>query len=224
MSEEMKAWDPEWENIHQTEEWGKYPSEHLIRFTARNFYGYKNRKDARILEIGCGTGAQIWYLAREGFDVYGVDGSTTAIEGARSRLDEEGLEASLEVGDVIKLDYPDNYFDGAVDIECLMGNDWEASQRIITEIQRVLKPGGRFFSQTFTTNTYVGQKREELGNNTYRNISDGPLARKRLLRLTAEEDIERLYSGFSKISYDAASVSRDERKYISEEWLITCFL
>lgn len=220
----LEAWDPEWENIYKSEAWGKYPSEHLIRFIARHFYGHKDRSTCRILEIGCGSGAQIWFMAREGFDVYGVDASRTALEGARTRFAEAGLEADLVIGDVIELNYPDNYFDGVVDIECLMGNDWDSTKRIIANVRRVLKAGGHFFSQTFTTETYVGQNREELEKNTYRNVGDGPLARKRLLRLTSEEDIASLYAGFSRVLYDMASLSRDGRKYFTEEWLITCTL
>ncbi|EAL1485109.1 SAM-dependent methyltransferase, partial [Campylobacter coli] len=45
-----------WENIFSNKEWGKYPSENLIRFIARNFYNVKNRNEIRILELGLGTG------------------------------------------------------------------------------------------------------------------------------------------------------------------------
>lgn len=29
-----------WENIHANQEWGKYPSEQVVRFVARNYYNY----------------------------------------------------------------------------------------------------------------------------------------------------------------------------------------
>ena len=32
------SWDPVWENVFQNQSWGKYPSENLVRFVARNFY------------------------------------------------------------------------------------------------------------------------------------------------------------------------------------------
>ena len=83
------SWDRTWEKVFKENEWGKYPDENFIRFLARNFYK-KDRKNIRILEIGCGPGANIWYMAREGFDVYGIDGSSIAIERARTRLKTEG--------------------------------------------------------------------------------------------------------------------------------------
>ena len=63
----------EWEEIFKTQGWGKYPPEELIRFIARKYSHEPNRKSIKILEIGCGPGANIWYLAREGFTVYGID-------------------------------------------------------------------------------------------------------------------------------------------------------
>lgn len=62
-----KSFDQSWEEIHAKRIWGGYPSEHVIRFVARNFYGVQNRDCVRILDFGCGAGAHTWYLVREGF-------------------------------------------------------------------------------------------------------------------------------------------------------------
>jgi len=218
------AWDQEWENIHQREEWGRYPSEHLVRFVATTFGKSRavNRGALRFLEIGCGQGAQVWYLAREGFSVFALDGSATAIDKARARLAREGLQATLVVADAARLDWPDAYFDLVIDMECLMGCRYEAARQILAECRRVLRPGGWLYSQTFTHRTHVGTDREEVERLTFRNVTGGQLARKRLIRLTAEEDIADLYSGFAKTSYDIAGYTSDERATLSEEWIIRC--
>ena len=46
----MKSFDNEWEKIHASQEWGKYPSENVIRFIARNYYS-KDRLKTRILDF-----------------------------------------------------------------------------------------------------------------------------------------------------------------------------
>lgn len=61
----------------------------MIRFIARNFYKVNNRESIKILEVGCGPGANLWYMNREGFTVYGIDGSETAIKKAEKRLKED---------------------------------------------------------------------------------------------------------------------------------------
>src|SRR5271169_5666380 len=120
------SWDPVWEKVFQEREWGKYPAESLIRFIARNYYR-KDRKNIRLLELGCGPGANIWYMAREGFDVYGIDGSETAIDKVKKRLESEGLKASLITGDITSLPFDDNFFDGIIDVECLYCNNREST-------------------------------------------------------------------------------------------------
>ncbi|WP_240682424.1 hypothetical protein [Campylobacter jejuni] len=53
-----------WEQIFSKKEWGKYPSENVIRFIARNFYNVQDRSKINILELGFGTGANLWLWYR----------------------------------------------------------------------------------------------------------------------------------------------------------------
>lgn len=54
----MKSFDEIWENIHATQEWGKYPSEPVIRFVARNYYD-KDRQSTKVLDFGVGGGTTL---------------------------------------------------------------------------------------------------------------------------------------------------------------------
>ena len=83
------SWDPVWETVFTTQAWGKYPGEDLIRFVARNFYKAPNRINVELLEVGFGTGANLWFIAREGFTVHGVEGSPSALNMAIERLNRE---------------------------------------------------------------------------------------------------------------------------------------
>jgi SAM-dependent methyltransferase len=75
-----------------------------------------SRSDVRVLELGCGTGNNLWFAAREGFQVCGLDASATAVAFARERLEAEGLTADVRVGDFTqKLPYPDAFFDFIID-------------------------------------------------------------------------------------------------------------
>lgn len=39
-----KSFNQEWETVHSTQEWGMYPTEHVIRFIARNYYNVPERE------------------------------------------------------------------------------------------------------------------------------------------------------------------------------------
>jgi hypothetical protein len=74
---ETQGWDPVWEQIFASREWGKYPPEHVVRFVARNFYRVPDRKQVRLLEVGCGPGANVW-ASSEGF--VGVLGLSAGVD------------------------------------------------------------------------------------------------------------------------------------------------
>ncbi len=147
-------WDSGWDDIFQKHEWGRYPCEEVVRYVARTTRGLEDRAGFKVLEVGCGTGANLWYIAREGFAAFGIDGSAVAVARAEKRLHEEGLSARLQVGDAMRLPYEDGFFDLVLDVECIYANSMKDSRVILSEIERVLKLGGHFFSKTFMTGTY----------------------------------------------------------------------
>ena len=171
----MTAWDSKWENIFQEKEWGKYPNEDLIRFIAGLYkaLGDEEKKKIKILKVGCGPGAEIWYLAREGFSTYGVDGSETAIKLCRERLKSEGLSAEVNVGDMVKLPYDGEFFDAVVDVVSIQHNTPENIAKIFSEIHRVLKIDGHFFSLMRSTRDYLCGYGRQIADNTFTDIPVG---------------------------------------------------
>lgn len=218
-------WDKGWDKIFEENEWGKYPCEELVRFIARNFYNVVDRSDVKILEVGSGTGANLWYLAREGFCVKGIDGSKVGVEKAMRRIKNELLEAEIKVGDILTLPYTNNLFDCVIDNECIYSNSYEDSKKIIDEIHRVLKLGGKFFSKTFMVDTYGDGKGRKLEGeeNTYVEINEGALRKGYgIIRFTSEQEISDLYKDFYIESIDYVIRSDKNRKYQIKEWIIIC--
>lgn len=128
-----------------------YPNESLIRFLAANYFSYPlaERRKIKILEIGCGSGANLWMLAKEGFSVYGLDGSSEALNLAKTELyNKWGVSAKLDLGSFIDLPYPDGHFDAVVDIVSLQHLDFDSSSKAFREVERVLKGGGGDFLVT----------------------------------------------------------------------------
>lgn len=212
-----------WENIFQNNEWGKYPPVALIKFIAKNFYHVKKRKNIKILEIGSGPGANLWYMAREGFTVYGIDGSKTACEKGSARLASENLDGM--VGEIITGDYydvlnnfEDNYFDAVIDVESLYCNSFDKSQEIIKLLLTKLKPGGVMFSLTFADGTW-GLDGENIGYHAV-NPVDGPMANMGYGRYVTREDIDKLYGVDNIITnIERQELHLSDNKVI-KEWII----
>jgi ubiquinone/menaquinone biosynthesis C-methylase UbiE len=94
-------------------------------------------------------------MAREGFAVSGIDGSSTAIKQATDRLAREGLTANRRVGDYSILLWPDSSLDGIVENISPYCNRRDAVKRALDEIRRVLKPDAPFLSSFFTDRTWA---------------------------------------------------------------------
>ncbi|MFI6924616.1 class I SAM-dependent methyltransferase [Nonomuraea spiralis] len=93
----------------------------------------------RILDAGCGSGPLFSELRDRGATVTGIDASVGMLEQARQRL---GADADLQVADLASpLPFDDETFDDVVASLVLHYlEDWGPT---LTELRRVLRPGGR---------------------------------------------------------------------------------
>jgi len=211
-----------WDKVFQNQDWGKYPAESLIRFTAKNFY-QKDRRKINILEVGCGPVPNVRYFAREGFNAYGIDISSIAIKKGEKILDKEGLSAELSVGNIEKISYPDSFFDCVIDNECLYCNSLENTKKILEEIKRVMKTGGLFYSRTFNNDMYTGRTQTKISDFEYDEISDGLFANKGFTRLIDGDGIKKLYGHFFHIvSIDRLISTINNEEIVISEWIIIC--
>jgi SAM-dependent methyltransferase len=214
------TWNNLWDDIYRSRSWGKYPKEELIRFVAWNYFGVPDRKAIRFLDLGCGFGASTWFLAREGFSVDGIDGSTVIIERLSERLREENLDASVISGDICDLPYPAQYFNCAVDIACLMCNDPDNTRRILGGVLDRLKPGGKIFSMSATPDCWGSSSGTKIAEATYRDLTEGPFANTGAVRFSSEEQIRDLYSGFNNLSIGMSSYSIGDKGRRVSHWII----
>jgi SAM-dependent methyltransferase len=137
-----------WEKTHKAQEWGKYPSEDLVRWVFKHFGGDRDsHKTKHILDLGCGQGNNTWFLAREGFNVFAVDGSGSAIRKTSKRLVDEACTLRVVVVpyDFTSLPNKSESFDAVIDVVSSCHNSIHHLPDIYREVHRVLKPGGRFF-------------------------------------------------------------------------------
>lgn len=102
------------------------------------------RPGARVLDVGCGTGADARLLAQlvapDG-QVVGIDVSEIMIDQARRRTQESPFPAVFERGDGSQLQFQDASFDGCFAIRTFQ--HVPDPQATLAEMIRVLRSGGR---------------------------------------------------------------------------------
>jgi len=103
----------------------------------------------RILDAGCGSGRNLVYLLRSGYEVFGADSNRNAVEETRR------LAASLapalpgdnfRVEDLAEMSFPDAFADVVLSSAVLhFARDDDHFGAMLRGTWRVLKPGGLFF-------------------------------------------------------------------------------
>lgn len=216
------SWDATWEQLFRTRGWNKYPSEQVIRFVARNFFNAPERKQIKLLELGCAEGNNVWFMAREGFDAYGIEGSRLAVDKAGERMRADGLEAHLTVGDVAFLRdvYGELRFDAILDAGCLTCNRIEVVESVLSQIKDLLNPGGKVFSLVIAEGTYGAETGREVEPGTFTDIKDGALQGIGLCHFFTLDEVERLFAGFNNVHIEYIISSHANQQQIYKHWIV----
>ena len=138
-----------------------------------------------LLDVGCGTGENALYIAKNGFSAVGVDLSSRAIVAAKAKANERKLRVDFRLANALSLGFKGSYFDNVIDSGLF--HTFNDSDRVsfANEIARVLKADGRYFMLCFSDKEPTNW--------------GGP-------RRIAREEIETTFSPLFKINYIRDSV------------------
>jgi ubiquinone/menaquinone biosynthesis C-methylase UbiE len=106
-------------------------------------------RPGRALDLGCGTGTNVIYLAKHGWEATGVDFVGKAIAAARRKALAAGVQARFFQGDVTRLDFLDPPFNLALDLGCLHSLPAADRPAYIAGLARLLSPGAIFLCYAF---------------------------------------------------------------------------
>lgn len=99
-----------------------------------------------VLDLGCAGGFMAEALYKKGAAVTGIDPAEQAIEAARAHADATGKDIKYDIGLGEYLPYERESFDAVVCVDVL--EHVSDLARVLSEVQRVLKPGGAFLFDT----------------------------------------------------------------------------
>jgi ubiquinone/menaquinone biosynthesis C-methylase UbiE len=220
---EPRTFDPIWEEKYQGGHQQKYPWDMVVSFVYR--YAPKNSKPSKIkiLEVGCGTGSNLWFAAREGFRVAGIDASQSAIEHVKDRFDREDLDGDLRVGDFTQLPFNSNNYDLVIDRSAIVCCGFKAAKRVVGEVHRVLKRNGKFLFNPYSKKHSSALSGENGPDGLVYNISSGTLVDCGQICFYDRKNIDRLFQNGWKIlnkRHLEIVEAIENRQQIHAEWRV----
>ena len=163
----------------------------------------------RILD--CGAGGNMPPLAlfnTYGFDPFGIEIDFKALELAKVFEKRNNLNLNIEKGDMTKLEMEDSSFDFVYSYNSIFHMRKKDIEKSISELKRVLKPGGLMFVNFLSVDDFRCGEGPDLGDNQYEQMDDEPVIHsyfnhneadkyfKEMTTLVKEERvIQRIYEG-----------------------------
>jgi ubiquinone/menaquinone biosynthesis C-methylase UbiE len=117
------------------------PSTELIAY----ILGAKLIPQTRVLDLGCGTGADAVFLAQQNYEVHGLDFSKEALRLAEHRARDCGVAVNWHECSALNTPFDDGYFDLVTDRGCFHHIGGALRGQYANEIARILRPGGVLF-------------------------------------------------------------------------------
>ena len=154
--EYMSRWQELWKDDKIADAW-KIPDESVVQLSER----LKAEGKKRVLDLGCGVGRHIVYLAKEGFEAYGLDSSDSGLERTRNWLEAEELTATLSNNDMNDIPYPDGFFDAIVAFHVIYHATYEDMAKVVEGMNSKLTGSGYLLlTQISTKHSHYGVGRE----------------------------------------------------------------
>lgn len=105
----------------------------------------------RILDAGCGSGRNVVYFLKSGYQVYGIDPNPEAIDSVKTLVKDIAAKTpqdNFRVAKAEELPFDNEYFDLVISSAVLHFAESQTHfESILNSMWRVLKPGGYLFAR-----------------------------------------------------------------------------
>lgn len=155
-----------------------------------------------VLDLGCGAGRHCILLAKEGFNVVGIDFSRASLKMAREWVKKEKLEnVNFVCGAMTHLPFTDSVFDALISVSVIHHAIKSQIINAIREIQRVLERKGLFLANLASVEDHRYGKGEKVEEGTFKIKEEFEEHEfEELHHFFTKEEAYRLLEGFTKIN------------------------
>jgi ubiquinone/menaquinone biosynthesis C-methylase UbiE len=125
------------------------------------------RRAQSVLDLGCGAGRHVMYLAESGFKTHGADLSDRGLKLTKKRLKSRKIDAEIIKCDMNSLPYIQSCFDAVVCVQTIYHQTLKGIQETVSEIHRILKKGGLLLANFHSKRSSKYGKGIEVEENTF---------------------------------------------------------
>jgi len=149
-SDPRQLWQESFDEQIARQAYNTAPVEALVRcvsYYLRDRYTTDQQRKLHFLELGCGAGSNLVWLARRGIKISGVDIAANALALAKRNLEDAGCAdriGRLVEASVTDVPLEDGSIDGILEACVFQHLRREERARAFAEVCRLLKPGGLF--------------------------------------------------------------------------------
>ncbi len=133
-------------------------------------------EDRRVLDCGAGGNCPPLSLFKSyGYQTVGVDFNQNQVAKAKHYAASRDQELNIQLGDMRTLDFDSNSFDLVYSYNSIFHLKKVEIDKAISEMKRVLKPGGLMFVNFLSVDDFRCGEGPHLGNNQYEQMDDQPV-------------------------------------------------
>ncbi len=185
-----------WENSYQaTEHLSVWPWSTLVSLVMR--FVPNARSGIKVLELGCGAGANIPFFLSINSDFYAVDGSPTVVGLLHEKYPK--LKTKTEPADFTKILPFNGGFDLVFDRAALPHNNWADVVKTVKAADAAIKPGGFYIGIDWfsTSNTFAKLGRpDKTDPSTRLDMPPGPYRGIEPVRFFSQNEVQDLFPGY----------------------------
>ncbi len=186
----------EWElSYKKGKQMSLWPWSDLVSYVMR--YAQPMGPEYTVLELGCGSGANIPFFKSLGIKYYAIEGSESMVE--KLKIKYPNYKNNIICGDFVKEIPFKISFDLIIDRGSITHNTTSSIIRIIKNIKKSIKPNGIFIGiDWFSTEYSEYQKGEIVPEDPYSrtNYTEGPFTNLGIVHFTDKEHIQELFKEF----------------------------
>lgn len=223
-----------WKNTHKKGSYTEYPSSDAIGF----FKKIKNKKNYKILELGCASGNMQVFFRKEGFKSYGLDFSIDAIKNAKKNLKKNKLKTNNLICRDMRNLADLKKFNCIFDYNSMSCTDLESIKKTLEEVKKIMKPTSDkhkvnslekyhniknppsiFITNLYSRNTKI-KGGKFLNNNTYM-LSAGKVKNYSMTLFNLKE-AKKILKDFKIICYETHGIKIHKNNYNFEKFTFYC--